>query len=140
MRRARSRLPPNQPQSIRVNARAPQGLADGEYRVHMLFRAIPDPKPVTDTAPKQGVSFQLTPVYGVTIPVIVRLGNLEAKAGDRQRPQGRRGRQAGDRARPQPRRRPLDLRRSARDQGRRRRPDRASPAESRSTPKSASAR
>ena len=73
-------LPPNQPQSIRVNARAPQGLADGEYRVHMLFRAIPDPKPVTDTAPKQGVSFQLTPVYGVTIPVIVRLGNLEAKA------------------------------------------------------------
>ena len=26
-------LPPNQPQSIRINARAPQGLADGEYRV-----------------------------------------------------------------------------------------------------------
>lgn len=74
-------LPPNQPQSIRVNARAPQGLADGEYRVHLLFRAIPDPKPVTDTAPKQGVSFRLTPVYGVTIPVIVRLGNLSAKAG-----------------------------------------------------------
>jgi len=74
-------LPPNQPQSIRINARAPQGLADGEYRVHLLFRAIPVPKPVTDTAPKQGVSFRLTPVYGVTIPVIVRLGNLAAKAG-----------------------------------------------------------
>ena len=74
-------LPPNQPQSIRINARAPQGLADGEYRVHLLFRAIPDPKPVTDAAPRQGVSFRLTPVYGVTIPVIVRLGNLVAKAG-----------------------------------------------------------
>ena len=74
-------LPPNQPQSIRINARAPQGLADGEYRVHLLFRAIPDPKPVTAPAPTQGVSFRLTPVYGVTIPVIVRLGNLEAKAG-----------------------------------------------------------
>lgn len=73
-------LPPNQPQSIRINARAPQGLADGEYRVHLLFRAIPEPRPVTDTAPKQGVSFRLTPVYGVTIPVIVRLGNLEATA------------------------------------------------------------
>ena len=73
-------LPPNQPQSIRINARAPQGLADGEYRVHLLFRAIPDPKPVADAAPRQGVSFRLTPVYGVTIPVIVRLGNLEAKA------------------------------------------------------------
>ena len=73
-------LPPNQPQSIRINARAPQGLADGEYRVHLLFRAIPEPRPVTDPAPKQGVSFRLTPVYGVTIPVIVRLGNLEATA------------------------------------------------------------
>ncbi len=73
-------LPPNQPQSIRINARAPQGLADGEYRVHLLFRAIPDARPVTEPAPTQGVSFRLTPIYGVTIPVIVRLGNLSATA------------------------------------------------------------
>jgi P pilus assembly chaperone PapD len=73
-------LPPNQPQSIRINARAPQGLADGEYRVHLLFRAIPEAHPVTAPAPTQGVSFRLTPVYGVTIPVIVRLGNLSATA------------------------------------------------------------
>jgi P pilus assembly chaperone PapD len=73
-------LPPNQPQSIRINARAPQGLADGEYRAHLLFRAIPDAKPVTAQKPAQGVSFRLTPVYGVTIPVIVRLGNLSATA------------------------------------------------------------
>jgi len=46
----------------------------------LLFRAIPEARPVTDTAPKQGVSFRLTPVYGVTIPVIVRLGNLSATA------------------------------------------------------------
>ncbi len=73
-------LPPNQPQSIRINARAPQGLADGEYRVHLLFRAIPEARPVTDPAPTKGVSFRLVPVYGVTIPVIVRLGNLQATA------------------------------------------------------------
>src|SRR5215210_7932295 len=30
-------LAPHEPQSIRVAARAPQGLPDGEYRVHMLF-------------------------------------------------------------------------------------------------------
>ena len=36
-------LPPNQPQAIRLSARAPEGLADGEYRVHLLFRAIPPP-------------------------------------------------------------------------------------------------
>lgn len=76
-------LAPRQPQSIRISARAPQGIADGEYRVHLLFRAIPPAKPVvapTGEAPK-GLSFSLTPVYGVTIPVIVRLGQLEAKAG-----------------------------------------------------------
>lgn len=74
-------LPPNQPQSVRVTARVPAGLPDGEYRVHLLFRAIPDPRAVTAPADFQGVGFKLTPIYGVTIPVIVRLGNLEAKAG-----------------------------------------------------------
>jgi P pilus assembly chaperone PapD len=73
-------LPPNQPQSIRINARAPEGLADGEYRAHLLFRAIPEARPATAPVPTQGVSFRLTPVYGVTIPVIVRLGNLSATA------------------------------------------------------------
>ncbi|MFL6734657.1 MAG: molecular chaperone [Sphingomicrobium sp.] len=74
-------LAPHQPQSIRLSARPPQGLPDGEYRVHMLFRAIPPATPVADTsAPAQGLHFALTPVYGVTIPVIVRLGNLQVKA------------------------------------------------------------
>ncbi|MEO6582216.1 MAG: molecular chaperone [Sphingomicrobium sp.] len=77
-------LRPHQPQSIRVAARAPQGLADGEYRVHLLFRAIPPARPVSAAPPAEapkGISFALTPVYGVTIPVIVRFGNLQAKAG-----------------------------------------------------------
>lgn len=74
-------LPPNQPQAIRISARAPAGLADGEYRVHLLFRAIPDPKPVSDAKASSGLAFQLIPIYGVTIPVIVRLGNLSARAG-----------------------------------------------------------
>ena len=76
-------LAPHDPQAIRIVARAPQGLPDGEYRVHMLFRAIPPATPVVPPTGEQpkGVQFQLTPVYGVTIPVIVRLGNLEASAG-----------------------------------------------------------
>jgi len=75
-------LAPNEPQSIRINARAPQGLADGEYRVHLLFRAIPPAIPVAQqaTAEAKGVSFRLIPVYGVTIPVIVRLGSLQVQA------------------------------------------------------------
>src|SRR4051812_1824217 len=76
-------LAPHDPQAIRIVARAPQGLPDGEYRVHMLFRAIPPATPVVQPTGEQpkGVQFQLTPIYGVTIPVIVRLGNLEASAG-----------------------------------------------------------
>ncbi|HET8749492.1 MAG TPA: molecular chaperone [Sphingomicrobium sp.] len=76
-------LAPHEPQSIRIAARPPQGLPDGEYRVHLLFRAIPPSKPVAAkaSAPGKGLQLQLIPVYGVTIPVIVRLGNLEAKAG-----------------------------------------------------------
>ena len=77
-------LAPRQPQAIRIAARPPQGLPDGEYRVHLLFRAIPPANPVVQAAaaePTKGLRFQLTPVYGVTIPVIVRLGNLQATAG-----------------------------------------------------------
>ena len=75
-------LPPRQPQTIRIAARAPAGLADGEYRVHLLFRAVPDPQPPAATpADFKGIGFALTPVYGVTIPVFVRLGNLSVTAG-----------------------------------------------------------
>lgn len=77
----RVELAPNQPQAIRIGVRAPQGLPDGEYRVHMLFRAIPDAKaPVASATPAQGVSIALTPIYGVTILVIVRRGSLQATA------------------------------------------------------------
>jgi P pilus assembly chaperone PapD len=77
-------LAPHEPQAIRIAARPPQGLPDGEYRVHMLFRAIPPATPVVQAsapAEEKGLRFQLTPIYGVTIPVIVRLGNLQATAG-----------------------------------------------------------
>lgn len=77
-------LAPREPQAIRIAARPPQGLPDGEYRVHMLFRAIPPANPVVQPAAiteSKGLRFQLTPIYGVTIPVIVRLGNLQATAG-----------------------------------------------------------
>ncbi len=76
-------LAPHEPQAIRIAARPPQGLPDGEYRVHMLFRAIPPATPVVqaDAEKPKGVQFKLTPIYGVTIPLIIRLGNLQASAG-----------------------------------------------------------
>ena len=74
-------LAPREPQTIRISARAPKDIADGEYRVHLLFRAVPPPTPVAAPKEVKGVAFQLTPIYGVTIPVIARFGNLTAKAG-----------------------------------------------------------
>lgn len=75
-------LPPNQPQAIRIGIRTPADLPDGEYRAHMLFRAIPDARAVTtqSDAPVEGLAIALTPIYGVTIPIIVRKGRLEATA------------------------------------------------------------
>lgn len=72
-------LPPGQPQSVRIAARAGE-LPDGEYRVHLAFRGIPKPAPAPSPgeAPS-GISVALIPIYGVTIPVIVRQGRLEAQ-------------------------------------------------------------
>jgi P pilus assembly chaperone PapD len=74
-------IAPNEPQTIRIAARAPQGLADGEYRAHLLFRAVPPPRPVTAPKEVKGIAFELIPIYGVTIPVVIRMGNLQAKVG-----------------------------------------------------------
>ncbi|MEO0906391.1 MAG: molecular chaperone [Pseudomonadota bacterium] len=73
-------LPPGQPQAVRIAARPGADLEDGEYRVHMSFKAIPRPVDVSENVePAQGVSVQLIPIYGVTIPIIVRQGRLEAQ-------------------------------------------------------------
>ena len=74
-------LPPNQPQSIRIGLQAIDALPDGEYRAHMLFRAIPKTPPAdgsADTA--NSLRIQLIPIYGISIPVIVRKGNLQGTA------------------------------------------------------------
>ena len=75
-------LPPNQPQSVRIGLQSMDALPDGEYRAHMLFRAIPKTQAATDAKDiGNGLKIQLIPIYGVTIPIIVRKGNLEATAG-----------------------------------------------------------
>jgi P pilus assembly chaperone PapD len=74
-------LPPNQPQSIRVGMQSATDLPDGEYRAHMLFRAIPKtPAAGTTQDASNGLKIQLIPIYGISIPIIVRKGNLEATA------------------------------------------------------------
>ena len=73
-------LPPGQPQAVRLAARPGAELPDGEYRVHMSFKAIPRPREVTqEEAQTNEVKFKLVPIYGITIPIIVRHGRVEAQ-------------------------------------------------------------
>jgi len=75
-------LLPGQPQSVRISIRPPEGLPDGEYRVHLNFRAVPPAVKVDEgaDAAASGVTIKLVPVYGITIPVFLRRGRLEAAA------------------------------------------------------------
>jgi P pilus assembly chaperone PapD len=73
-------LEPGQPQTIRILLRKPEVMADGEYRSHLLFRAVPNAQTPTFNSEQNGISIQLTPVFGLSIPVIIRQGALSAKA------------------------------------------------------------
>lgn len=76
-------LLPGQPQAIRLSARPAPELPDGEYRVHMSFRGVPpalSPEVAQEQAATGQLAIRLTPVYGITIPVFVRKGRLEAAA------------------------------------------------------------
>lgn len=76
-------LPPDQPQSIRISARPGPELPDGEYRVHMSFDALPRVSPVSapaEAGQAEGIAIRLTPIYGITMPIIVRKGQLQSTA------------------------------------------------------------
>ncbi len=77
-------LEPGQTQVLRLMVRKPADLPDGEYRVHLLFQAIPPDLAGTRETSKEkgkGLSIHLIPIIGLGIPVIVRQGELTAKAG-----------------------------------------------------------
>src|SRR5690606_28474839 len=76
-------LAPGQPQTVRVSARPDPALPDGEYRAHTMVQALPKVEAVNaeDAAAAAGdIAIRLIPVYGITIPVIVRKGQLQAVA------------------------------------------------------------
>lgn len=76
----RVELPPNVPQTVRLQLRLPADLPPGEYRSHLLFRAVPVSEPEDSARSEPATDLQLTlrAVYGVSIPIIVRHGALVA--------------------------------------------------------------
>jgi hypothetical protein len=76
-------LAPNEAQLVRIQLIKYNQLEPGEYRSHLYLRAIPDEKPLGDrdhTKDSGTISVKLVPVFGLTIPVIIRVGESTTKA------------------------------------------------------------
>lgn len=75
-------LGPNEAQVVKIQLIRSNEMVPGEYRSHFYFRAVPKIKPlgeeeaVKDTTT---ISVRLTPVFGITIPVIIRAGESSAR-------------------------------------------------------------
>ncbi len=75
-------LPPNGSQVIRMQFRKLPDMPVGEFRSHVYFRAVPtesllgDEKSNADTT---SIGIKLVPIFGISIPVIIRNGNLDIK-------------------------------------------------------------
>ena len=75
-------LGPNEAQVVKVQLTRAGELSPGEYRSHFYFRAVPKAKPLGDVTQVRDtniITVQLTPVYGITIPAIIRVGQLNSK-------------------------------------------------------------
>ncbi|HOU02564.1 MAG TPA: fimbria/pilus periplasmic chaperone [Bacteroidales bacterium] len=75
-------LGPNEAQVVKVQLTRTNELQEGEYRSHIYFRAVPKKVPlgeeekIRDTTT---ISVKLTPIFGITIPIIIRRGTSTAK-------------------------------------------------------------
>jgi len=73
-------LEPGKSQIVRFSLRKPKGLADGEYRSHILFKAIPKDTGtnISSVTKSDKLSIKLTPIISISIPAIIRHGKTKA--------------------------------------------------------------
>lgn len=80
-------LPGNESQTVRIVPRLPVGLPPGEYRSHFTVVAVPpletgDSISAAVNGPAaNGIGVQVLPRFGISIPVIVRVGTTTLTAG-----------------------------------------------------------
>jgi hypothetical protein len=75
-------LGPNEAQVVKIQLTKASQLVAGEYRSHVYFRAIPNLKPLGEeerVKDSTTISVHLTPIFGITIPVIIRVGESTTK-------------------------------------------------------------
>ena len=70
------RLAPGESQVVKLQLIKSGNLAPGEYRSHLYLRAEPSGKNAENKTPADSgsVSVRLTPIYGLTVPTIIRAG------------------------------------------------------------------
>lgn len=77
-------LPPGATQTVRLLVRRPPDMQPGEYRSHLTFRSVPPPdagQDVSELDLQPGeLAVQMIRIYEVSIPVIVRQGELAVAA------------------------------------------------------------
>lgn len=75
-------LAPNESQVVKIQLQRTTELSDGEYRSHLYFRSVPrlDPLGTPEVrADSSDIAIRLTPIFGITIPVIIRSGQQSYK-------------------------------------------------------------
>jgi hypothetical protein len=76
------RLGPNEAQTVKVQLIRTNELTPGEYRSHFYFRSVPNLKPLGQEEKSKdttSISVQLIPIFGITIPAIIRVGESDTK-------------------------------------------------------------
>ena len=75
-------LAPNEAQVVKMQVIKTNEMKPGEYRSHIYFRAVPK-ETALGIAPVQtdttAIGVRLVPIFGITIPVIIRLGESTMK-------------------------------------------------------------
>jgi hypothetical protein len=75
-------LGPNESQTIKMQLINTNQLAPGEYRSHLYFRAEAEKQPLGEVEPikdSSSISVRLVAVFGISIPVIIRIGETTSK-------------------------------------------------------------
>jgi hypothetical protein len=72
-------LAPGEPQIIMLQCRRNSDMTPGEYRSHLYFRSEKNYKPLgTKNNDTTKLAVQLIPVYGISIPILIRSGQGNA--------------------------------------------------------------
>jgi len=85
----RVRLLGNEAQTVRIMARPPADLPDGEYRSHFTVISVPEDEDegfsiedaTGDASANTGIGVRIRPRFAISIPVIVRVGETTLEVG-----------------------------------------------------------